>query len=167
MIDISFTTVLYYSIITLVVSFLIYKIKILTNSQKLLVGVLYACLSIFAYLSYQRGESFKQLSENFSLASGTITNYEIVPVVRGSGGNKINYFFNVGGKTYSNGYRDKPFGNIPDDKPDLSVPYLVIFESQNPDNSLILLNYPIRNRDDLASYKRKFRNGIPAGELIK
>lgn len=39
--------------------------------------------------------------------------------------------------------------------------YLVIYEKDNPENSFMLFNYPIKNNSQFEEYKKLFEKGIP------
>lgn len=51
--------------------------------------------------------------------------------------------------------------DIPSTKPDLEIEYLVLYQKNKPQNSAILINYPVRNTDDFEKYKLLFKNNIP------
>jgi hypothetical protein len=45
--------------------------------------------------------------------------------------------------------------------PDINIEYLVLYQKDNPRNSVILLNYPIKNSSDFENYKVLFKDEIP------
>lgn len=73
----------------------------------------------------------------------------------------IEYNYLVEGKSIRNRYYENVFVNIPAEKPNVDIEYLVIYENNNPKNSFILLNYPINSNNDLEKYKRLFKIKIP------
>lgn len=119
------------------------------------------------FISEEEDRNFALLKSNFSLTSGSIEEY-IVPNLKGHRGNtrnSIRYIYKVGKEFISHSYYENYFISIPNDKPDLSLLYLVIYEKTNPRNSFILLNYPINSSDDLEKYKKMFKHGIPADAI--
>ncbi|MCC9065757.1 hypothetical protein [Flavobacterium piscisymbiosum] len=120
------------------------------------------------YYEINKNNSVELLKRNFELTTGTIEKYLVpnikgaIPSVgKGADHNYIKYSYEVNDKTETNSYDENYFIKIPDIKPNLNIPYLVIYEKTNPLNSFILLNYPINNADDLNRYQEKFSHGIP------
>ena len=74
---------------------------------------------------------------------------------------KIKFIFKVDDKFIDNQYQENYYVDIPDDKPDLTILYLVIYEKTNPKNSFILLNYPVNSSKDFERYKEMFKEKIP------
>ena len=108
------------------------------------------------------------LVNNFSLTTGKIEQY-FVPNLKGgltskgisASTNYIKYSYSVNGIENENAYSPDYFLSVPDEKPDLKIEYLVIYEKNNPKNSIILLIYPINNNGDLEKYKKLFDTKIP------
>lgn len=119
---------------------------------------------VFCFLIYYGIEDSKKvisLRNNFSLTSGNIEEY-VIPKLTGRGAHKkIKYIYEISGEFIENQYQENYYVAIPEDKPDLSILYLVIYERTNPKNSFILLNYPIKNPNDLEKYRKLFAEKIP------
>ena len=112
--------------------------------------------------SRQEDKNVMLLKNNFSLTTGNVDEY-IVTNLKGKGdtGNSIKYIYSVGNKFFVNSYGENYHADIPNDKPDLSVLYLVIYQKDNPKNSFILLNYPVNSSKDFERYKEMFKEKIP------
>lgn len=120
------------------------------------------------YTEVNRNTNVDLLKVNFELTSGKIEKY-VIPNIKGAipslgkaaDHNYIKYSYEVNGKKETNSYDENYFIKIPDIKPNLEIPYLVIYEKNNPTNSFILFNYPINSTDDLNVYRKLFSYGIP------
>ena len=73
----------------------------------------------------------------------------------------IEYSYLAEEESIQNRYYENAFVNVPEEKPNLEIEYLVIYEKGNPKNSFILLNYPINTPEDFDRYKKLFEKGIP------
>lgn len=103
------------------------------------------------------------LISDFSLTKGKIKLYIVSKGkgYKGQSGNSIKFIYNINKKIIENGYYENNFVPIPNEKPDLNTDYLVIYEKENPENSFILLNYPLNGNNNLEKYKKLFEIKIP------
>ncbi|WP_157472418.1 hypothetical protein [Flavobacterium aquidurense] len=110
----------------------------------------------------EQDKNVELLKNNFYLTTGSIEQY-IVTNLKGKGdtGNSIKYIYSVDNHFFVHSYGENYYVDIPNDKPDLSLLYLVIYEKVNPKNSFILLNYPVNSSQDLERYKDLFKDKIP------
>ncbi|MEN2412897.1 hypothetical protein AAYQ19_03775 [Flavobacterium sp. D4] len=150
--------------LVVVIGILVYFIKNFKKRDvELKVILILAFFSAFFLIYYGIKENKKviALRNNFSLTSGSIEEY-FIPKLTGRGSHKnIKYIFKVNDDFVENQYKENYYVDIPEDKPDLDILYLVIFEKTNPKNSFILLNYPIKTSDDLDRYRELFAKKIP------
>ncbi|WPO78434.1 hypothetical protein [Flavobacterium sp. KACC 22761] len=120
------------------------------------------------YYEIKRDFDVQLLSKDFALTTGKIDKY-FIPNIKGSipsigksaDHNYIEYSYVVNNIVETNSYDENYFIKIPNEKPNLNISYLVLYERNNPKNSFILINYPINNLNDLNMYKKKFEHGIP------
>ena len=115
-----------------------------------------------------KSDNFNILKNNYELSKGTIMKYFVsnlkggVPSKGIAGStNYINYKYYVNSVKFQNGYGPNNYVDLPDIKPNLNVEFLVIYEKGNPQNSFILLNYPIISQNDFKKYLDNFKNEIP------
>ena len=146
-------------------SYYLYKKFKNTNNELKILLVLLIFGSIFlSYYNYQENISFNALRNNYALSKGKITTYFIsnkVSLRGGSGSNEIEYTYLVGNEEFEHKYSERGYVDIPDVKPDLNIEYLILYQKDNPNNSVILLNYPLKNKSDFDKYKKMFLQGIP------
>lgn len=136
------------------------------NELKLILFLLIFGAIFLSYYNYQENRSFNALRTNYSLSKGKIANYFIsnkFSLRGGTGSNDVKYTYIVNNREFENKYSDRGYIEIPDLKPDLNVEYLVLYQKDNPINSIILLNYPLRNQGDFEKYEKIFVKGIPKG----
>lgn len=159
------TVVVIFALIMICVLFYLVKnFKTIDIQLKFLLIVLILGSVAGISLSKEEERNVELLRSDFSLTTGSIEEY-IVPNMKGFRGNtsnSIRYIYKVGKEFISHSYYENYFISIPNDKPDLSLLYLVIYENTNPRNSFILLNYPINSSGDLEKYKEMFKHEIPA-----
>ncbi|MTH15346.1 hypothetical protein [Flavobacterium sp. LC2016-01] len=120
-------------------------------------------MTLYFKANGQKNVSF--LKKDFSLTSGHIEEYFVAFSSKNT--NKVTYIYRIGNKFIENSYSQNSYVAIPDYKPDLSILYLVIYEKKNPQNSFILLNYPINTSEDFRNYKKMFENKIPANAIYE
>lgn len=146
-------------------SYYLYKKFKNTNNELKILLVLLIFGSIFlSYYNYQENISFNTLRNNYVLSKGKITTYFIsnkVSLRGGSGSNDIKYTYLVGNEEFENKYSERGYIDIPDVKPDLNFEYLILYQKDNPNNSVILLNYPLKSKNDFDKYRKIFLQGIP------
>jgi len=127
----------------------------------IIVGLIASILS-----KKEQDEQVTVLKNNFSLTTGSIETYNITNLKgKGDIGNSIKYIYSVDEQYFVNSYGENYYVKIPQDKPVLSILYLVIYEKTNPKNSFILLNYPITSPEDFERYKEMFKDKIPANAI--
>lgn len=144
--------------------YLIKNIQKIKNELKTILVLLIFGAFFLSYYNYQENISFNALRSNYSLSKGKINNYFIsnkFSLRGGTGSNDLKYTYNVSNREFENKYSDRGYIDIPDVKPDLTIEYLVLFEKDNPQNSVILLNYPIKSKNDFKKYEIIFASGIP------
>jgi hypothetical protein len=128
---------------------------------KAILVFLFFCFCFLIYYGIEESKRVISLRNNFSLTSGNIEEY-VIPKLTGRGAHKkIKYIYKINGEFVENQYQENYYVAIPEDKPDFSILYLVIYEKTNPKNSFMLLNYPIKNPNDLEKYKKLFAEKIP------
>lgn len=154
-------TIIYIIVLICILFYCFKNFKTIDYQLKILLVFLFFGFSFAIYYSLKEDEKVKLLKDNFSLTSGNVVEY-FIPRLTGRGAHKkIKYIYNVNDKFIENYYQENYYVDIPDNKPDLSVLYLVIYEKENPKNSFILLNYPINSSKDLERYKEIFKDKIP------
>jgi len=161
------TAILFFLIIIICVFFyLIKNFKTIDIQLKILLMIIILGSIAGISLIQQEEKSVTLLRNNFYLTTGSIEEY-IVTKLKGKGdtGNSIKYIYSVENEFIAHSYGDNYYVDVPDDKPDLSVLYLVIYEKANPKNSFILLNYPVNSSEDLEPYKEIFKDNIPADAI--
>lgn len=149
--------------------YFIFKFKKFNNYNRPIYAVLLFILAVYAFFKIKDDNDFTNLKENYGLTEGQIISYSI-PKLKGAisslgksvDSKRIKYNYIVENKAYINSFVDNPYVDLPNKKPNFSLYYLVIFEIDNPENSYILLNYPITNELTFNEYKKLFSKGIPA-----
>ena len=161
------TAILFFLIIIICVIFYLMKnFKTIDIQLKILLLIIILGSIAGISLIQKEDKSVALLRSNFSLATGIIEQY-IVTNLKGKGdtGNSIKYIYSINNQFFTNSYGENYYVDIPNDKPDLSLLYLVIYEKANPKNSFILLNYPVTSSEDLERYKDLFKDKIPANAI--
>ncbi|SMP29629.1 hypothetical protein [Flavobacterium hercynium] len=158
---------LIFGIIILLISFyLIKNFKTIDIQLKFLLSIIILGLIASILSKKEQDEQVTVLKNNFSLTTGNIETYNITNLKgKGDIGNSIKYIYSVDEQYFVNSYGENYYVKIPQDKPDLSILYLVIYEKTNPKNSFILLNYPITSTEDFERYKEMFKDKIPANAI--
>ena len=147
------------AIITL--SILYYLIKNYTklNVQlKLILIIIIIGLPFKIYDTIGADNQIQALVENFDVTNGKVINYVIG---KGKATSYIEFKYYVNNIEFIKKYDNTYYSSFPVEKPNLNSEYLVIFENGNPNNSLILLNYELKSKDDLEKYKIEFQKEIP------
>lgn len=158
---IKMTTLIYIIVLICIAFYFLKNIKTIDYQLKLILILLFFGFIYIIYYGIEEDKNVILLKNNYSLTTGNIEEY-FVPKLRGRGSNtSIKYIYHVNNKYIKNSYQENPHIDIPNNKPDLSTLYLVIYEKTNPKNSFILLNYPIKNSDDLEKYNKLFADKIP------
>lgn len=127
---------------------------------KSLVGIFVFLFLIIAFFFSVATQIYfvKRIKDNYALSEGKVTFYH---TGRGKSEGKVQYDFKLNGEWVSNTYKENHYVEIPDEKPNTNISYLVIYEEDSPQNGYILFNYPITDEDDLLEYEELFKNGIP------
>ncbi|KQB41119.1 hypothetical protein RC62_4494 [Flavobacterium aquidurense] len=154
--------VIFIFIIICVIFYFVKNFKSIDNQLKILLMILIVGLVAGICLIREQDKNVELLKNNFYLTTGSIEQY-IVTNLKGKGdtGNSIKYIYSVDNHFFVHSYGENYYVDIPNDKPDLSLLYLVIYEKVNPKNSFILLNYPVNSSQDLERYKDLFKDKIP------
>ncbi|WP_337967774.1 hypothetical protein [uncultured Flavobacterium sp.] len=149
-------------IVLFIVFYFMRNFKTIDIQLKFLLIILIIGLVAGIYLNSKQDKNVALLKNNFYLTTGSIEQY-IVTNLKGKGdtGNSIKYVYSIDNQFFVHSYGENYYVDIPNDKPDLSLLYLVIYEKANPKNSFILLNYPVNSSDDLERYKKVFKEKIP------
>jgi hypothetical protein len=103
----------------------------------------------------------KKVKNNYSLTTGKLTRYSPPSKGRTPSPPSIEYNYIVNNQLYQNSYQENSLLEIPDNKPNTDVEYLVIYEKSNVKNSFLLFNYPILDYSDFENFKKQFEKGIP------
>lgn len=92
-----------------------------------------------------------------------VTNGKVIKHIRGKGKalSYIEFKYYVDNIKIVKQYDDTYYSSFPIQKPNFNSDYLVIYEKGNPNNSLILLNYELKDKNDLEKYKIDFQKKIP------
>lgn len=158
-------------LIILVIYSIYYLIKNFQTIESQLKVIIYILITGFIFLIYntiKESDNYNRLKNNFSIAKGKIIEY-FVPNLKGglpskgisSSSNRIKYIYEVKLEKFENAYSENIHLKIPNVKPNLEIEYLVIYETNDPKNSFILLNYPINDNNDIKKYQTIFKNIIP------
>lgn len=139
-----------------------------TLQRKLVIGFLSFGTFIVIYFLIERDINYRTICSNYSVAKGKISNY-FVTNRKGHNGsfNSIKYNYIVKNDTLTGNYSENRYVEIPDEKPDIKIDYLVIYENGNFENSFILLNYPIKDSADFIKYQKQFKDKIPENVFKK
>ena len=154
------------SIFGIIVLFIVYyfikNFKTIDIQLKFLLIILIIGLVAGICLNREQDKNVALLKNSFYLTTGSIDQY-IVTNLKGKGdtGNSIKYVYSIDNQFFVHSYGENYYVDIPNNKPDLSLLYLVIYEKTNPKNSFILLNYPVNSSDDLERNKKMFKEKIP------
>lgn len=144
--------------------------KIVKSKDKMeIIGIIVGAFSILGLMIIKiiRDNEFEKLVNNYFVTHGYIENYYVTNKVDlptlgvRSQGNSVEYSYFVDKKFYIKKYTEPGRVEVPNIKPDLTINYLVIYEVGNPENSYILLNYPIKNQIQLKEYEEIFKKAIP------
>ncbi len=139
-----------------------FKLKKSHNTEwKLLYFVVLIFFSIGIYLYIKKDQDFNNLKKDYELSIGIINKYIVTKAGKGQNGNICEFDFQVGSKLIKSQNSSNPYTNLPNNKPNLDINYLVIYQKNNPENNFILLNYPIKDSLDFFNYKKEFKNAIP------
>jgi hypothetical protein len=138
-----------------------YGSKMNTSKKQVLYFFIFA-IPFMIYFDIAYKDDVKKLLNNYSIAQAKIKEYlvERAPLKGGPRAiNTVRYFF----KDNNNNdvYKTEANGTFPDEKPNLDVLYLVIYEKTNSKNCFLLINYPIKNNSNYEEYKNIFSEGIP------
>ncbi len=137
------------------------------NSIQKIFLLLAGCVVVFGVINFVRNNDFKKLINHYGITKGSIERYNVESKLslpsRGlsNSRNRISFTYQVENKRYKKMYSQNGFVDVPDKKPDLTMEYIVIYQSDNPQNSFLLLNYPIRSKSELDRYRRQFLEKIP------
>lgn len=155
-----------YIIVLIFICFYFFKyFKIIDNQLKFLLILLFFFFIYAILYSIEEDQNVTLLKNNYSLTTGNVEEY-FVPKIKGRNSyTTVKYIYQVNNDFFENQYQQNYYVDIPDDKPDLSILYLIIYEKTNPKNSFILLNYPINSSTDLEKYKEMFKHEIPANAI--
>lgn len=120
-------------------------------------GFLFLIVLFFFSISKQM-YYVKRIKQNYVLTEGKVTFYR---TGRGKSDGEVDYDFKIRDEWFSNVNYENQFVEIPDEKPDTTISYLVIYEKDLPQNGFILFNYPLKEKGDLLQYRELFKNGMP------
>ena len=131
----------------------------------LITGSFYLC-----FYAFQENVKYNLLQKKYSITDGEIILYLVsnkISLRGGSGRNSVEYFYFVNNQKYINKYDENGFVEIPDYKPNLNIKYIVMYQKDNPENSVILINYPLNSANDYANYKNIFAKSIPNDVFLR
>jgi hypothetical protein len=121
--------------------------------------VLLVLFTVGGFIYINKDRKITELKQNYEIAIGKIDKYIVTKDV-----NKLNtcdFTFEKNREAFYGNNNSNPYTNLPNEKPNLELSYLVIYQKSKPINSYILLNYPIKDSLDFKRYKLIFDNGIP------
>ncbi|TEB45445.1 hypothetical protein D0809_00060 [Flavobacterium circumlabens] len=135
------------------------------NNQLKIILILLSLGSIFlAYDRFEKNRSFNHLMGNFEMTRGKVLKVFIsnkTSLRGGSARNDITYSYLVGSEHYVTKNIENEYIVIPNITPKTNCDYIVIYQKGNPNNSILLLNYPVNSSEDLERYKEIFKDKIP------
>ena len=142
-------------------SILYYVIKNYTklNVQlKLVLIIITVAIPFQIYDTIGADNQIQSLAENFDVTNGKVI-YHVIG--KGKAVSYIEFKYYVNNIELIKKYDNTYYSSFPVEKPNLNSEYLVIYENGNPNNSLILLNYELKSKNDLEKYKSEFQKKIP------
>gem|GEM_PF-6038743 len=135
------------------------------NNQLKVILILLSIGSIFlAYDRFEKNRSFNNLVTNFEITKGKILKVFIsnkTTLRGGSARNDVTYSYTVQGKDYVIKNIENEYVMIPDIAPKTDFEYIVIYQKDNANNSILLLQYPLLKPQDLENYEYKFKKELP------
>ncbi|CEN35715.1 hypothetical protein [Capnocytophaga cynodegmi] len=156
------------SLILLALSLIVPKImKRADREEVVLMIVLFFSVSGLLVIKKFQDDEFYRLTDNYAITKGYIESYFVggkvsIPTMGVSApNNSVEYSYFIGNDFYVKKYSEPGRVEIPDIKPDLSADYIVIYEKTNPENSFILLNYPVKDDIQFKEYQKVFEKTIP------
>lgn len=144
--------------------------KIMKNKSKMdiiSIVVITSFIIMLPIIKFFQDIDLKKIVNNYSVTKGFVESYIItnkvsVPTTGAHAqGNNVKFSYSIGDNIFMKSYSEPGRVEIPDIKPDLSIGYLVIYEKSNPENSFILLNYPVKDDAKMKEYEELFQKGIP------
>lgn len=121
--------------------------------------VLLIFFTVAGFMYINRDRKITDLKTDYEIAIGKIDKY-----IATKGVNKLNrcsFTFEKKGKVFYVDNNSNPYTNLPNEKPNLELSYLVIYQKSKPINSYILLNYPIKDSSEFKKYHVLFEKEIP------
>lgn len=153
-----FFSILSAIIVVCILYYIVKNYKTINFQLKLILIIITIAIPFKIYEIIGNDNQIQSLVKNFN-----VTNGKVIKHIRGKG-KAISY---IVFKYYINNievikqYDNTYYSSFPVEKPNLNSEYLVIYENGNPKNSLILLNYELKDKKDLEKYKREFQKKIP------
>ena len=120
--------------------------------------VLLIVFTVASFMYINKDHKITDLKADYGIANGKIEKYIV-----SKGVNKLNtcdFTFITNGEVFYGNNNSNPFTNLPNEKPNLELNYLVIYQKSKPINNYILLNYPIKDSTDFKKYRVLFEKGI-------
>jgi hypothetical protein len=136
--------------------------KTINSQLKLILIIIIIAISFKIYDTIINDNQIQSLVKNFD-----VTNGKVIKHIRGKGKaiSYIEFKYYVNNIKIVKQYDDTYYSSFPIEKPNFNSDYLVIYEKGNPNNSLILLNYELKDKNDLEKYKIEFQKNIPENAL--
>ncbi|MCD9576684.1 hypothetical protein [Flavobacterium soyae] len=135
------------------------------NNQLKIILIILSLGSIFlTYDRFEKNISLNKLKANFAITKGKIEKTFIsnkTSLRGGSPRNDVTYSYSVDGEQYTIKNIENEYIIIPDVKPNVDIDYVVIYQKDNPKNSILLLQYPILKDKDFENYEKLFEKTIP------
>lgn len=150
-------------LVVLGMSYYFLNYKSMNAQLKVLIFILLIGGVWLVYSNVKDEKKTRSIILNHSLTTGKIDRHIISTTGYKSQVTRygIEYSYLAEGKIIQNRYYENAFVNVPEEKPNLEIEYLVIYEKGNPKNSFILLNYPLIRQGDFEKYEKMFAEGIP------
>ena len=155
-------TKFYTILLTLIAVYIFYYIlknyKTINFQLKLILIIITIALPFKIYEIIGNDNQIQSLVKNFD-----VTNGKVLKHIRGKGKalSSIEFVYYVNHIKIVRQYDDTYYSKFPVEKPNFNSYYLVIYEKGNPNNSLILLDYELKDKNDLEKYRIQFQKKIP------
>lgn len=157
-----FNLLLAIGIIIIFIVALVYFYKNSKQYNKHSTPLYFVLLIIFTaagFIYINKDQKITDLKADYGIAIGKIDKYIVT-----KGVNKLNtcdFTFEKNSEVFYGNNNSNPNINLPNEKPNLEINYLVIYQKLKPTNSYVLLNYPIKDSLDFKKYQVLFEKEIP------
>ena len=160
--NLQFHTIFFSTLLVIIALCILYYIiknyKTINFQLKLILIIITIAIPFKIYDIIGNDNQIQSLVKNFN-----VTNGKVIKHIIGTGKaiSYIEFKYYVNNIELIKKYDNTYYSSFPLEKPNLNSEYLVIYEKGNPNNSLILLNYELKDKNDLEKYKNEFQKKIP------